>query len=567
MSQRVVIDPITRIEGHLRIEVEVDQNNVIQKAYSSSTLFRGIEVIMKGRTPFDAGLLVQRICGVCTYSHYRAGTEAVENALGIDIPYNAKLIRSLMQSVLFMHDHLVHFYFLHGLDWVDVVSALKADPKKAAAVAMKYSKEPIFAGEGDLIAVQTKVQKLVDSGRLGPFANAYWGNKTYKFTPEQNLIALSHYLNALEVQRVVAQAMAIFGGKNPHPQSLVVGGITSVRDMLSPARLQEFKAKVEHVKQFVDRAYQADILMAADAYKTEPSVLGGCNVRNFMSTDEFYVGHNQWASLGGYIQNSDLSNVQNIDQTLIKEDVTHSWYKGDKPLNPFNGETIPEHTPFIERDTVYGKLPTINEDGKYSWVKSPRYNGEPVEVGPLATVLVNYAKGVPFVKKAVDDLLAATGLPVAALYTTLGRTAARMINCRHAINAAEQAFESLVANVMGDESTYVLPNLDPNKEYKGVAFRLAPRGVLSHWVRIKGGLVENYQAVVPTTWNASPIDGNGKVAPYEASLVGLKLEDPKKPLEVLRVIHSFDPCMACAVHVMDYKGQELGQFRIDPNGL
>ncbi len=566
MSQRVVIDPITRIEGHLRIEVEVDQNNVIQKAYSSSTLFRGIEIIMKGRTPFDAGLLVQRICGVCTFSHYRAGTEAVENALGVEIPYNAKLIRSLMQGVLFMHDHLVHFYFLHGLDWVNVVDALKADPKKAAQVAMKYSKTPIFAGEGDLIEAQQKVQKLVDSGRLGPFANAYWDNKTYKFSPEQNLIALSHYLHALEVQRVAAQAMAIFGGKNPHPQSLVVGGVTSVRDMLSPARLQEFKAKVEEVKQFVDRAYQADILMAADAFKTEPSVLGGCNVRNFMSTDELFTGNGN-AMLGGYIQNSDLTTIADLNKELIKEDITHSWYKGDKPLNPFNGETIPEYTDMIERETVYGKLPTLNENGKYSWVKAPRYNGEPVEVGPLASVLVNYAKGQPFVKQAVDELLQVTGLPVTALFTTLGRTAARMVNCRHAIAAVEETWESLVANVMGDETTYVLPQLDKNKEYKGMVFRLAPRGVLSHWVRIKDGVVENYQAVVPTTWNASPIDGNGKVAPYEASLVGLKLEDPKKPLEVLRVIHSFDPCMACAVHVMDYKGNELGQFRIDPNGL
>jgi quinone-reactive Ni/Fe-hydrogenase large subunit len=346
----------------------------------------------------------------------------------------------------------------------------------------------------------------------------------------------------------------------------VVGGVTSVRDMLSPARLQEFKTKIEEVKQFVDRAYQADILMAADAFKTEPSVLGGCNVRNFMSTDELFTGNGN-AMLGGYIQNSDLSNIADLNKDLIKEDITHSWYKGDKPLNPFNGETIPEYTDMIERDTVYGKLPTLNENGKYSWVKAPRYNGEPVEVGPLASVLVNYAKGQPFVKQAVDELLQATGLPVTALFTTLGRTAARMLNCRHAIAAVEETWESLVANVMGDETTYVLPQLDKNKEYKGMVFRLAPRGVLSHWVRIKDGLVENYQAVVPTTWNASPIDGNGKVAPYEASLVGLKLEDPKKPLEVLRVIHSFDPCMACAVHVMDYQGNELSQFRIDPNGL
>ncbi|MCF1438798.1 MAG: nickel-dependent hydrogenase large subunit, partial [Shewanella sp.] len=279
MNKRVVIDPITRIEGHLRIEVEVDENNVIQKAWSSSTLWRGIEVILKGRTPMDAGLITQRICGVCTYSHYRCATETVENALAVKIPLNARYLRSIMHTSLFMHDHIVHFYHLHGLDWVDVVSALSADPAAAAQVAMKYSDRPIAAGEGELLAVKQKVKGLVDSGKLGPFANAYWGNRTYKFTPEQNLIALSHYLKALEVQRTAAEMLAIFGGKQPHPQSLVVGGVTSVRDMLSPARLQEWKQKHAEVLDFIERAYMADIIMAAEAFGSEPAVLGGVNVK------------------------------------------------------------------------------------------------------------------------------------------------------------------------------------------------------------------------------------------------------------------------------------------------
>ncbi|RPA31341.1 nickel-dependent hydrogenase large subunit [Shewanella frigidimarina] len=567
MSKRVVIDPITRIEGHLRVEVEVDDNNVITKAWSSSTLWRGIEVILKGRTPMDVGLIVQRICGVCTYSHYRCGTEAVENALGVKIPLNAKYLRSLMQSSLYMHDHIVHFYHLHGLDWVDVVSALSADPALAAKVAMNYSDAPIAAGEGELKAVQARVKGLVETGKLGPFANAYWGNGTYRFTPEQNLIALSHYLKALEVQRVAAEMLAIFGGKSPHPQSIVVGGVTSVRDMLSPARLQEWKQKHAIVQDFIERAYQADIVMAAEAFGTEASVLGGVNVNSFLCGEDFITANGEYLFNQGVILNGDLANVLDIDPSLIKEDVTHAWYKADGPQHPYQGTTIPDYTGFIERDTVYGKLPTINGDGKYSWVKSPRYQDEPIEVGPLACLLVNYARGNQVVVNAVDGLLARTGLPLEALFTTLGRTAARMLQTVLVGQASLQTIDSLLINIQSDQSTYVKPEIDPDRVYEGYSMIEAPRGMLSHWIRIKDAKVENYQAVVPTTWNAGPVDANGKMGPYEASLIGLKLEDPTKPLEVIRIIHSFDPCMACSVHVMDYKKHTLGQFKIDPNGF
>ncbi|WP_434937771.1 nickel-dependent hydrogenase large subunit [Shewanella sp. HL-SH8] len=567
MNKRVVIDPITRIEGHLRVEVEVDENNVITKAWSSSTLWRGIEVILKGRTPMDVGLIVQRICGVCTYSHYRCGTEAVENALGMTIPVNAKYLRSLMQSSLYMHDHIVHFYHLHGLDWVDVVSALGADPAKAAQDSLKYTDKPIATGEGELKAVQERVKGLVDTGKLGPFANAYWGNSTYRFSPEQNLIALSHYLKALEVQRVAAEMLAIFGGKSPHPQSLVVGGVTSVRDMLSPARLQEWKQKHAIVQDFIERAYQADIVMAADAFGAEPSVLGGVNVKSFLCTNDFLMGDGQFLFEQGVIIHGDLANVTDINPDLIKEDVTHAWYKADGAQHPYDGTTVSDYTGFVERDTVYGKLPTLDGDGKYSWVKSPRYQDEPIEVGPLACLLVNYAKGNQIVVDAVNGLLTATGLPIDALFTTLGRTAARMLQTVLVGQASLKTFDALVTNLKSDEATYITPQIDVDKEYVGHAMNEAPRGMLSHWIRIKNGKVENYQAVVPTTWNAGPVDANGKMGPYEASLIGLTLEDPTKPLEVIRIIHSFDPCMACSVHVMDYKKQTLGQFKIDPNGF
>lgn len=564
MNQRIVIDPITRIEGHLRIEAEVDKNNVIKKAWASSTLFRGFEIILKGRTPFDVGLLVQRVCGVCTFAHYLCGTRTVEHAIGATVPLNAQYLRSMMLETLHMHDHLVHFYLLHGLDWIDVVSALKADPAKAAQVAMKYSAEPIAAGEGDLRAVQEKVRKFVESGKLGPFANAYWGNSTYRFTPEQNLIGLSHYFKALEIQRIIAEMMAIWGGKNPHPQSVVVGGVTCIRDVINPARLQEWVQKRDIALDFIERAYQADIIMAADAYGKEPSVLGGVNVRNFLTADQLLIGPDQHLFKSGVIRNGDLTLVEDIDPYLIEEDVTHAWYHATHPQQPFDGTTIPAHTPFIERETVYGTLPTIDEDGKYSWVKSPRYAGEPVEVGSLAAIAVNYARGVPEVVATVDEFLARTGLPQEALFTTLGRTAARMLQTLIQARNGKRTFDALLQNIQTDTVTYIPPDLNPDKVYKGYAMIEAPRGMLSHWIRIKNGRVENYQAVVPTTWNAGPRDGNRKVGPYEASLVGLKLEDPTKPLEILRVIHSFNPCMACSVHVMDYKGQSLSEFRIDP---
>lgn len=563
-NRRVVIDPITRIEGHLRIEVEIDENNVVQKAYSSSTLWRGIELILKGRDPRDAGLMSQRICGVCTYSHYKAGVEAVENALGIEAPYNAKLVRSLLNESLYMHDHVVHFYHLHGLDWVDVVSALSADPAKASKLAFKYADLPIATGADELTAVQQRVKSFVDKGQLGPFANAYWGNGTYKFSPEQNLIALSHYLKALEIQRVAAQMFAIFGAKQPHPQSLVVGGVTCVRDILSPTRLAQWKEKYKIVKDFIDRAYYADIVMAAEAYGAEETVLGGVGVKNFLAADAFLLDHKENLFQSGYITNGDLSQVFDIDDMKIEEDVTHAWYKGSNHLQPWDGVTEPEYTGFVDGDTVNGEAKIIDENAKYSWVKSPRYDDQAMEVGPLACLLVNYARGNEKVQSEVGAFLKRTGLPVDALFTTLGRTAARMLQTKLISDNAITTFNSLVENIKTDDSTYTKFEIDPSKVYKGRFIGEAPRGTLSHWVRIKNGLIENYQAVVPTTWNAGPMDGNGTIGPYEASLVGLKLEDPTKPLEVLRVIHSFDPCMSCSVHVMDMKGVELSEFKVKP---
>ena len=568
-NKRVIVDPITRIEGHLRIEVEVDENNVIQKAYSSSTLWRGLETIVKNRDPRDAGFLMQRICGVCTYSHYRAGIEAVEDALGIVPPINAKLTRSLMNMALFLHDHIVHFYHLHGLDWVDVTSALKADVKKAAKEAFKYAKYPIAAGEGDLLKTKDRVQEFASRGNLGPFANAYWGHGTYKLTPEQNLIALSHYLKALEIQRDLAKLMAMFGGKQPHPQSLTVGGVTCVMDLLDPSRMGEYLTLFKQGAEFVENAYYADVMMAAEAFKTEPSVVSQAGVMNFMAHKEMQLNRTEFLFDTGIIMNGDLSTVHPINEDLITEEATHSWYSDNEPLHPYDGKTNPNYTGFVDRDTIGmdGKevhSKSIDETGKYSWIKSPRYDGQPMEVGPLSAVLVSYAKGNKRIVEVVDEFLAKTGLPAAALFTTLGRTAARMLQTTAIARNGLEAFNTLIENLKVDQETCATYKIDKDKEYKGRFIGDVPRGMLSHWVRIKNGVVENYQAVVPSTWNAGPIDAKGQMGPYEANLVGMKVEDISQPLEIIRVIHSFDPCIACAVHVMDTKGKELGMYRVDP---
>ncbi|ASM40313.1 nickel-dependent hydrogenase large subunit [Campylobacter sp. RM12327] len=571
MSKRIVVDPITRIEGHLRIEVMVDDNNVVTDAFSSSTLWRGLETIVKGRDPRDAGFLMQRICGVCTFSHYKAGIMAVENALGITPPLNAVLTRTLMNNALFFHDHIVHFYQLHALDFVDIVSALSADPFKAQDEAFKYTDFPYACGADQLKAVQAKVKTFVDKGNLGPFANAYYGHKTYHLTPEQNLIALSHYLECLRVQRTAAQMMAIFGAKQPHPQSLTVGGVTCVMDILSPARLGEYMTKFNEVKDFVDRAYYPDLVMAGKAYANEPSVLNDVGVANLFTEKEFQISKDGWLFESGIIINGNLSKVEELDESKITEEATHSWYKNDKPLHPYDGEQEPNYTGFKDEKTINAKgemvdTKVLDTTGKYSWIKAPRYDSKPMQVGPLANIVVNYAKGNKYVVPVVDKFLADTGLPLTAVLSTLGRTACRMIEAKVIADNGLIALNNLIANIKsGDTETCAKYAIDPNKEYKGRYIGHVPRGTLSHWCRIEKGVIKNWQAVVPSTWNASPKDSNGAMGSYEACLIGLKIADLTQPLEIIRKIHSYDPCIACAVHVMDTKGNEISEYKVNPN--
>lgn len=573
MTKRVVVDPITRIEGHLRIEVILDEHNVITDAFSSSTLFRGLELIIKNRDPRDAGFIAQRICGVCTYSHYKAGISAVEDALGITPPLNAQLVRSLMNIALILHDHVVHFYTLHGLDWCDITSALKAEPAKAAKIAFQYSDYPLAAGEDELKAVQKRVLDFVKQGALGPFNNGYWGHKTYHFSPEQNLIILSHYLKLLEIQREAAKMTAIFGAKQPHPQSLTVGGVTSVMDILDPTRLAEWKSKFEKVKDFVDRAYYPDLIMAAKEFRNEQSVTMGCGLTNFIAHEEILLAKDQNLLSSGYILNGDISKLYPIDENLIKEEVTNSWYKyentSEVQLQPYDGQTNPNYTGFKDGKSIGpdGKniqTKLLDLEGKYSWIKSPRYDGKPMEVGPLASVVVGLAAKNPYITKVATEFLKDSGLPMSALFSTLGRTAARCIEAKTITDNGLKTLESLIENLKTDKETCAPYVIDKNKEYKGRYIGQVPRGMLSHWVRIKNGVVENYQAVVPSTWNAGPRDSKGQKGPYEMSLIGTKVADVTQPLEIIRTIHSFDPCIACSVHMMDTKGNKIGEYKVDP---
>ncbi len=433
MSKHVVIDPITRIEGHLRIEAVIDENNVIKEAFSSSTMFRGIEEILKGRDPRDCGLLAMRICGVCTGTHYQRSIEAVEHAFGVTIPKNARLVRNLMQGALYLHDHIVHFYHLHALDWVDITKALEADPKKAVEEAQKWAKiagtRAWNASEDNYKEVQDRVTKYVKQGRLGVFGNAYWGSKAYKLTPEQNLIGLSHYLDALDLQRRIAKAQAIFGGKNPHPQSIVVGGVTCVQDIKNPARIAEFKDIIQLAQKFTKQAYLPDVYMAGTMYADEALAGVGGGLGSFMSYGDFNLDDTPFYEAkklfpSGIVLNKDLSKVYDLDQSKITEDVTHSWYEGNDNLHPFDGKTNPNYTGFKEKKEGIAYLDT---DKKYSWIKSPLYDDQRMEVGPLARMIVGVARGDERITKYVTTFLKNGNLPTKVLFSTVGRTAGRAI--------------------------------------------------------------------------------------------------------------------------------------------
>lgn len=570
MSERIVIDPITRIEGHLRVEAVIEGGK-IKDAYSSGTMVRGIENIVRGRDPRDAWVFVGRVCGVCTSIHSLCSVRAVEHALDITIPPNAEMVRNIMEAVLYMHDHTVHFYQLHALDWVDIVSGLKADPKKAALLAQQLSPWAKNT-EGYFKATQDRLKKFVASGQLGIFSNGYWGHPAYKLTPEQNLIATVHYLEALEWQKEIVKVHAVFGGKNPHPNFLVGGMPCSIdlneANSINAERLALVKQKLQEGKDFIDQVYIPDLLMIAGVYKDEWSKIGG-GVSNYLSYGDFplhgYAGIEDFMSPRGIVLDRDLSKVYPVDANSpdeIKEYIYHSWYKyteGDKAgLHPYDGETNLEYT---------GPKPPykhLDVEDKYSWIKTPRWKEKPMEVGPLARLVVAYAAGKEPQKTAVNNVLAALDLPASALFSTLGRTAARGIETQLVAGWALEFFDQLMKNLENGDSRMANPVMWENenwpKKAQGVGLTEAPRGALAHFIVMENNRVKNYQMVVPTTWNASPRDENGNLSPYESALIGTPVHDANQPLEILRTIHSFDPCLACAVHLYDEEGKYVHQM-------
>ena len=545
MGQRVVIDPITRIEGHLRIEVEVT-NGKVSNAWSSSTLFRGLEIILQGRDPRDAWLFTQRACGVCTYVHGLASVRAVDDAVKVTVPDNGRLIRNILLGAQFLHDHIVHFYQLSALDWVDVVSALKADPKKTADLAAKVTPAP-KSGISDFKKTQAKLKTFVDSGQLGIFANGYWGHPAYKLPPEVNLLAVEHYLMALRQQARTARMHAIFGGKNPHIQSLVVGGVTCATD-LTPDRIAEFKYLWAETMDFVDNVYIPDVLAVAGFYK-DWGKIGGTT--NFLVYGEFPQGPKEPDSFlfpRGAIFKRAFTQVQPVDISGIEEGVKHSWYEGDQALPPAKGETKPKYT-------------KLDVNDRYSWMKAPRYKGEPMEVGPLARVLVAYGKGHAPTKTLVDGVLKQLQIPPDALFSTLGRTAARALETKIIGEAMEGWMMQLVENLKkGDTKIYQEYEM-PN-EAMGAGLNDVPRGALGHWINIKDQKIGNFQLVVPSTWNLGPRCAQNKPGPVEEALMNTPVADPKRPVEILRPIHSFDPCIACGVHVIDPQTNEVYKFKV-----
>jgi hydrogenase large subunit len=579
-GQRIVVDPVTRIEGHLRVEVNVDEENVIRNAVSTGTMWRGLEIILKGRDPRDAWAFTQRICGVCTGVHALMSVRSVEDALDIEIPDNAHVIRNIMMLTQYVHDHLVHFYHLHALDWVDVVSGLDADPAATSQLAQSISSWP-RSSPGYFRDVQARLRRFVESGQLGPFRNGYWGHPGYRLPPEANLMATAHYLEALDFQKEIVKIHTIFGGKNPHPNWLV-GGVPCAINIhgrgaegaINMERLNLVSHIIDQALAFTEQVYIPDLLAIASFYK-DWLYGGGLSNRYLMSYGEFPDRANDYGSAllpGGAIVGGDLSRVHSVDvrdPEQIREYVAHSWYQYDdesEGLHPFDGVTQPHFELGPATIGTRTRWEALDESAKYSWIKAPRWKGHAMEVGPLARMVIAYVKGDEEVKELVDGALAHLDVPITALFSTLGRTAARGLESLWAARQLRRMQDRLMDNLRnGQIATANTERWEPRTwpaTARGVGFGEAPRGSLGHWLEIRDGKIEQYQCIVPTTWNGSPRDAEGNIGAYEAALLGTPMADPEQPLEILRTLHSFDPCLACSTHVMSADGDELTKVKV-----
>ena len=584
-ERRIVVDPVTRIEGHLRVQATLGDDGRIADSMSTATMWRGLEVILKGRDPRDAWAFVERICGVCTGIHALAAVRSVEDALGIKIPKNANIMRNLVNATLYVHDHLVHFYQLSALDWVDVVSALEADPRETAAIQQKISPSHPLASVGYFRDVQNRLKKFVASGQLGIFKNGYWGHPAMKLPPAVNLLAVTHYLEVLDFQKEIIKIHTILGGKNPHPNYLVGGMACPINmhdtgaqgTMVNEVTLNYMRDIAKRSLEIVENVYLPDIKAIAGFYPEWFKYGAGLSNKNVLCYGEFPEIANDWSDASmqlprGAIINGNLNEVHDVDLrdlNEIQEFVDHSWYRypdAGKGLHPWEG--ITEQAFELSKGSVGDKtkFEWLGADGKYSWIKSPRWKGHMMEVGPLSRLVMGVAKNVPHIKEPAMALLEELNAPLEAVFSTLGRHAARALECRWAAQKMVQYVDDLTANIRaGDECAANMEKWEPStwpKEARGVGFCEAPRGALGHWCVIKDTRIANWQAIVPTTWNASPRSPSGELGAFEQSLIGTPVAVEDQPLEIIRTIHSFDPCLACATHLLSPKGEELCSVKV-----
>ncbi|MFC1992395.1 nickel-dependent hydrogenase large subunit [Chloroflexota bacterium] len=516
---KIVIDPVTRIEGHLKIEAVVE-NGVVKDAKSSGMLFRGIELILRGRDPRDAQIITQRICGVCPQSHGVAAALNVDSAMGISdrIPPNARIIRNLIQGAHMVQDHILHFYHLAALDYVDVAQLVN------------------YAGtESEL----KSIKDFIARGELGPFLPRYEGD--YRLPSDINEQAVAHYVKALEIRRIGHEMVSIFSGKVPHSVGIIPGGVTSNPTVDS---MTAFLWKLRILQDFVDNVYIPDVLAVAGVYPDYAEIGAGC--KNLLSYGGYDLedGNPDLTSRERLFRqgttSADLKHSK-LDTNKINEYVKHSWYEDPSSgRNPTQGETKPN----------YGK------EEAYSWVKSPRYDGKVYEVGPLARVAVTYAAGDPVMKDLVESSLAQLKAPASALFSVLGRHLARALSAKFIADSMDKWLLEL------KPGEPVFTEFEIPDEGTGMGLTEAARGALGHWIEVKDKKIANYQCVVPTTWNASPQDDNGNPGPIEQAIIGTKIGDEKNPFEIVRIVRSFDPCLACAIHLLTPKGQDLGRVRV-----
>jgi hydrogenase large subunit len=574
---RLVIDPITRIGGHLRVEVEVSAGTVTD-AWSSGTTFRGMESILRGRDPRDAWLLAQRVCGACTGVHAVASVRAVEDALGVGIPKNARLLRNILAGSQYLQDHIVHFYHLQALDWVDVVAATKADPAATSALARSISEWP-ESSTAYFASVRDRLAGFLASGRSGPFANGYWGHPAYTLPPETNLLVMAHYVKALDWQRRIVRLQTLLGGKSPHPQSFVVGGMVlapawggpsgsgvgehpqqvdrKAPTALSSRGLGDIGDLITEARTFVDQVYVPDALAIAGHYAEWSGI--GTGIGNYLSYGEFPEDDSGDPVLllpRGRVMDRNMARVEAVDQADVAESVAHSYYtyEGDQAayLHPADGQTTPAYA---------GPPPpvtTLEGSDKYSWLKAPRYDEQAMEVGPLARILVAYVEGRGDVTLKVRETAQKLGIGQEAFFSTLGRLVARAIEAQVIGGRLAAWHDDLAANLAtGDLAVADITSWEPEAwpaDAAGWAIGEGARGSVGHWLTVKDGRIADYQIVDATTWNASPRDAAGRRGAIEEALVGTPVADPDRPVEILRTVHSFDPCAACAVHAYDPTG-------------